>query len=92
MYFKHACRQKQPPEVFCKNGVLRNLAKFIGKHLCQSLYFNKVAGLNRKRNFLSSNLAKNEEAVASLIYPIVKVILEAADNLVMKSKLYPLIC
>ena len=35
---------KQPPEVFCKKGVLRNFAKFTGKHLCQSFYFNKVAG------------------------------------------------
>ena len=33
------------PEVFCKKGVLRNFAKFIGKHLCQSLFFNQVAGL-----------------------------------------------
>ena len=33
------------PEVFCKKSVLRNLAKFAGKHLCQSLFFNKVAGL-----------------------------------------------
>ena len=33
------------PEVFCKYGVLRNFAKFIGKHLCQSHLFNKVAGL-----------------------------------------------
>ena len=32
------------PEVFCKKGVLRNFAKFTGKHLCQSLFFNKVAG------------------------------------------------
>ena len=30
--------------VFCKKGVLRNFTKFIGKHLCQSLFFNKVAG------------------------------------------------
>ena len=29
------------PEVFCKRGVLRNLAKFTGKHLCQSLFLNK---------------------------------------------------
>ena len=28
-----------------KKGVLRNFAKFIGKHLCQSLFFYKVAGL-----------------------------------------------
>ena len=31
-------------EVFCKKGVLRNFAKFTGKHLYQSLFFNKVAG------------------------------------------------
>ena len=33
------------PEVFYKKGVLRNFAKFIGKRLCQNLFFNKVAGL-----------------------------------------------
>ena len=31
-------------EVFCKNSVLKNFAKFTWKHLCQSLFFNKVAG------------------------------------------------
>ena len=31
--------------MFCKNGILRNFGKFTGKHLCQSLYFNKVASL-----------------------------------------------
>ena len=31
-------------EVFCKRVVLRNFAKFTAKHLCQSLFFNKVAG------------------------------------------------
>ena len=41
-------------EVFCKKGVLRNLAKFTGKHLCQSLILNKVtilrpAALFKKR-------------------------------------------
>ena len=32
-------------EVFCRKGVLRNFEKFTGKHLCQCLLFNKVAGL-----------------------------------------------
>ena len=32
------------PDVFCKKGVLRNFGRFTGKHLCQSLHFNKVAG------------------------------------------------
>ena len=31
--------------VFCKKGILRNFAKFSGKHLCQSLFLNKVACL-----------------------------------------------
>ena len=36
--------RRSRPDVFCKKGVLRNFAKFIGKHLCQRLFFNKVAG------------------------------------------------
>ena len=36
------CRRR---EVFCKKGFHRNFAKLAGKHLCQSLFFNKVAGL-----------------------------------------------
>ena len=28
-----------------RKGVLRNFAKFAGKHLCQGLFFNKVTGL-----------------------------------------------
>ena len=27
-----------------KKGVLRDFAKFTGKHLCQGLFFNKIAG------------------------------------------------
>ena len=33
------------PQVFWKKGFLRNFAKFKGKHLCQSLFFNKSAGM-----------------------------------------------
>ena len=35
----------QLPEVFCKKNVLKNFTKFIGKYLCQNLFFNKVVGL-----------------------------------------------
>ena len=31
--------------VFCRKDVLRNFGKFTGKHLCLSLFFNKVVGL-----------------------------------------------
>ena len=40
-----AISRSSRPEVICKKGVLRNFAKFIGKHLCQRLLFSKVAGL-----------------------------------------------
>ena len=46
-FSKHTLyKQKQPPEVFYKKSVLRDFTKFTGKHLCQSLSFNKVAGLS----------------------------------------------
>ena len=32
--------------MFCKKDALRNFAKLTGKHLCQSLFLNKVAGFN----------------------------------------------
>ena len=32
-----------------RKGVLRNFAKFTGKHLCQGFLFNKVAGLVAKQ-------------------------------------------
>ena len=31
---------------FLKKVVIENFTKFIGKHLCQSLFFNEVAGLS----------------------------------------------
>ena len=37
--------QEQPPGVFRKKGVLRNGVKFTGKHLCQSIFFNKSQGI-----------------------------------------------
>ena len=36
---------KKKSSFFCEKGVLRNFTKFTGKHLCQSLFFNKVLGL-----------------------------------------------
>ena len=43
-----------------KKGVLRNFTNFTGKHLCQSLFFNEVAGLRlceiTKHTFLTEQL------------------------------------
>ena len=49
------------PEVFCKKEVLKNVTKFTGKHLCQSIFFNKVAGLRNTENTVS-HLYFNEES------------------------------
>ena len=34
--------QKQLPEIFCKNGALKNFAIFTGKHQCWSLFLIKL--------------------------------------------------
>ena len=39
-------QQKQSSRGVLEKGVLRNFVKFKGKHLCQSLFFNKIADLN----------------------------------------------
>ena len=43
--------------MFCKKGVQRNFTKFTGKHLCLSLFFNKVAGL-RSATLLKKRLRR----------------------------------
>ena len=42
MFLISADWRSSRPEVFCKKGVLRNFAKFTGKHLCQSLFLIKL--------------------------------------------------
>ena len=42
-----AINESSRPELFCKKGVLRKFAKFTGKHLCQSLFFDKIADLRQ---------------------------------------------
>ena len=41
-----------------RKGALRNFAKVPGKHLCQSLFCNKVAGPRLSRRCFSVNFAK----------------------------------
>ena len=45
--------------MFYKKGVLKNFAKFTGKHLCQSLFLNKVAGLVDFVKFLRTPFLQN---------------------------------
>ena len=41
-----------------KISVFKNFVQFTGKHLCQSLFFNKVAGLRLIQNFLTASYTK----------------------------------
>ena len=43
------------PEVFCKKGVLKDFAKFTGKHLCQRLFFCEFCEIS-KNNFFTEHL------------------------------------
>ena len=46
LYGSYCFSRSSCPGVVCKKGVLRNFAKFTGKHMCQSL---KPANLLKKR-------------------------------------------
>ena len=57
IYSKHNFRGSRP-KVFCEKGVLRNFEKFTGKHPCQRLFFNKLAGLRPVTLFKKKSLAR----------------------------------
>ena len=44
-YFFYCKIKSRWPEVFAKKGVLKQVSKFTGNHLCQILFFDKVADL-----------------------------------------------
>ena len=45
LIWKKTYLQSSRLEVFCKKGVHKTFVEFTGKHLCQSIFLNKVAGL-----------------------------------------------
>ena len=45
-YSAMICRRSSYRRCSVGKGVLRSFAKLTGKHLCQSLFFNKIAGLS----------------------------------------------
>ena len=72
-------------------GVLRNFAKFPRKHLCQSLFFNKVAGLRPEKTFFTEHLWTTKGLKSTVV--------ELKNSIVYKSILYsvlheslPLMC
>ena len=56
-----------------RKSVIRSFAKFTGKHLCQSLFFNKVAGLRPANLFkkrLTQVFSRNLCAAASTLISV----------------------
>ena len=45
--------QKEPPEMFYKKSLLKNFAKFTGKHLNQNLFFDKGLQFFKKKKALA---------------------------------------
>ena len=56
------------PKVFCKKGVLKNFAKFTGKHLCQSPFFDKVAGLRKFWEIFKNTFSYRTPLVAASVF------------------------
>ena len=54
-------------EVFCKKGALGNFAKFTGKHLCHSLFFNKFAELRPEAYNFIKKRDQNTDVVAKFL-------------------------
>ena len=42
-----------------RKGALKNFTKFTGKHLCQSLFFNEVAGLRPQKQASKTSFLQN---------------------------------
>ena len=48
------------PEVFFKRGVLKSFTKYTGKHLSQSLFFNKVEACNLVKKETQAQVVSRE--------------------------------
>ena len=77
------------PDVFCKKGILRNFAKFIGKYLCRSLYFTKVADptLLKQRLFSCEFSAISKKTFSYRTYPVAASVYDHTSDLLLILKI-----
>ena len=79
------------PEVFCKKSVLRNFAKFTGKHLCQNLFLIKLqaSGLFLQSNFDGWFFAHGGEEIVILVkYEEIVILVKYESLLLMMSNYF----
>ena len=93
--------QKQPPNCSVWKSGLRNFVKFTVKHLCQSLHFNKVAGLrpatlSRKRpwhRFFSCEFCEiSKNTSGRLLLVVVRCCVSTFEWIVQKLQLATIYC
>ena len=77
------------PEMFCKKGVFRNFAKFTGKHMCQTFFFNKLAGVNDDTNrFFGECFSPiNYQLLPTLVDKFIRRTISMSKNLMNSSSL-----
>ena len=68
--------QKQPPRCSVKKGDFRNFIKFTGKHLCQSLFFNKIAGLRPNSTWQISFAHKKQQLTVNVFAQLLTLVME----------------
>ena len=85
-------QQKQSSEVCYKKVVFRNFTKFTRKHLCQSLFFNKVASQISKNTFFIEHLrATAFYSTTKLALILILLSKSKKSHLVIKKKILPVI-
>ena len=74
--------------MFRKINVVKNCAKFRGKHLCQGLELNKVAGCKNFSKFLGKHLGWNSAFMLQMMMMIVRKVPPHATFLALISRYF----
>ena len=74
--------------MLCKEDILKNFVKFTGKHLRQSLFFNKVAGLYRTPLVAAFEPSQVTKKTATAIDHVLRLLHRAITTGIIKPDIY----
>ena len=82
--------------MFCKKYILRNFAKFTGKHQCRSLFLNKIAGNAVPQTFIKNQITislfgKTALAMMMMMMMMMMILMKCSCAIVDHQKHYALI-
>ena len=81
--FYSCCISSRPEVLICKKGVLKNFAKFTGKHLCQSFFLNKKETLTQVLSCEFCEIFKNNFFIEHLRWLLL--LLKTFDKILRKA-------